>query len=597
MNDQARQALGELIARYGPGLVDDPRQCEALLRDYLGAHKRELNALVGALRDGIPAELQRTPGSVPMEVRLATLSQRLANDQALDPAAARWAVDAWAAALGVTAAPPLPAPPEAVAQYRGALQFAADKPVDTALVQRLQRLADELRLTPEQAAAAERTVLGDTKEALLRTQSTAPPPAAPEAKLPAKPEPLPVAALTPPPAAAPAPPSVIPPAPPPVVITQAPPHARTPVWLWALAVAVASIVVVSMWAAVNSYAWSDWSRFYTALLPFLSPPLLVIGLLIIAGMDRQRWTTLTVAASLLGELIAFGLTRNYADEYDYGFFGSDFNFHPVASQLLMLAPLTLLLGLPLMWAFRRAWWWIFGVVGSLMLVISELGYDMDNWLLVATLATIVLVFVWVSYLDRRDNPATSLRTGDLSPPLLIIFAAIALFLIISVFLLSGGATTPLKATATAVPAPPTNTVAAIMPPQAALTTRGPAATITTIAAVPVREALPAGGPEATSTIAAAAPLPAVLTISSAGVMNTAATKAVLMLTSHPRWVRCAFASDGQMRASAHPHGLRVLVLSVAFAPDGQTSPLGRAMRQCGCGGSTNRFWRNSGSGD
>jgi hypothetical protein len=200
MNDQPRQALGELIARYGPGVADDPRRCEALLRDLAGAHKRELNVLSAALRAGIPGELQQTPGGVPVEMRLATLSERLANDQAMDPTAARWAVDAWAVALGVTATPAPPVSAEAVAQYRAVLQFAAHAPMAAPAVQRLQGLADQLRLTPEQAMHAERAVLGDTKEALLLAQSApapiAPPPA--QVRLHDEAEPVPDTTPTPP---------------------------------------------------------------------------------------------------------------------------------------------------------------------------------------------------------------------------------------------------------------------------------------------------------------------------------------------------------------------------------------------------------------
>jgi hypothetical protein len=42
MNDLPRQKLRELIVEYGRSLCDDPRRCEALLKDYCGQHKREI---------------------------------------------------------------------------------------------------------------------------------------------------------------------------------------------------------------------------------------------------------------------------------------------------------------------------------------------------------------------------------------------------------------------------------------------------------------------------------------------------------------------------------------------------------------------------
>jgi hypothetical protein len=114
MNDQPREALGELIARYGPGLADDPRRCEAMLRDHAGEYRREVSALVVALREGVPGDLQRTPGGVPPETRLAALATRLADQSGLDRDLARWAVESWALALGIIPAPliiPRPATP------------------------------------------------------------------------------------------------------------------------------------------------------------------------------------------------------------------------------------------------------------------------------------------------------------------------------------------------------------------------------------------------------------------------------------------------------------------------------------------------------
>lgn len=101
MNDAPRRTLRELIARHGPGLCSDARRCEGLLRDLCGGHRREVNILLGALRERVPLDLMAGRGSVPRGLLLTRLSKRLEDQLALTGEASRWAVDSWALALGV----------------------------------------------------------------------------------------------------------------------------------------------------------------------------------------------------------------------------------------------------------------------------------------------------------------------------------------------------------------------------------------------------------------------------------------------------------------------------------------------------------------
>ena len=57
MHDEPRQKLRELIMEYGRSLCDDPRRCEALLKDYCGQYKREIFVLVNALRNRVVDDL------------------------------------------------------------------------------------------------------------------------------------------------------------------------------------------------------------------------------------------------------------------------------------------------------------------------------------------------------------------------------------------------------------------------------------------------------------------------------------------------------------------------------------------------------------
>ena len=57
MHDLPRQKLRELIIEYGRSLCDDPRRCEALLKDYCGQYKREIFVLVSALKNRVAEDL------------------------------------------------------------------------------------------------------------------------------------------------------------------------------------------------------------------------------------------------------------------------------------------------------------------------------------------------------------------------------------------------------------------------------------------------------------------------------------------------------------------------------------------------------------
>jgi hypothetical protein len=108
MNDEVREKLGEIVARHGAAVAEDPRRCEALLRDYAGAHRREIFVLVSALEEGVAAELLGARGRVPPSLLVGQLARRLTDHLALSEEAARWAVESWVIALGL----PLPEPVE-----------------------------------------------------------------------------------------------------------------------------------------------------------------------------------------------------------------------------------------------------------------------------------------------------------------------------------------------------------------------------------------------------------------------------------------------------------------------------------------------------
>jgi Right handed beta helix region len=100
VNNLVRQTLSEIIDKYGRSLADDPRRCEALLRDLCGQYKKEINVLVGALKQRVAADLMASSAAMPASVLRARLINRLHDNLGLSEEASRWAVESWAVALG-----------------------------------------------------------------------------------------------------------------------------------------------------------------------------------------------------------------------------------------------------------------------------------------------------------------------------------------------------------------------------------------------------------------------------------------------------------------------------------------------------------------
>jgi hypothetical protein len=100
MNDLPRQKLGEIVAKYGISIVENPRRCEGLLRDYCGGFRREISVLTMALEERVPLDLLAAK-TTPRQVLFGRLTQRLCDNLALSEQAAHWSVHSWALALGI----------------------------------------------------------------------------------------------------------------------------------------------------------------------------------------------------------------------------------------------------------------------------------------------------------------------------------------------------------------------------------------------------------------------------------------------------------------------------------------------------------------
>lgn len=103
MNALVRDKLRELLTQHGETLGEEPRRLRALLADECPNCKREINVVIMAAELRIPEALQRKSAPVPWPLFKAQLMSRLVEDAALSEEAARWAIDTWAAALGIHA--------------------------------------------------------------------------------------------------------------------------------------------------------------------------------------------------------------------------------------------------------------------------------------------------------------------------------------------------------------------------------------------------------------------------------------------------------------------------------------------------------------
>jgi formylglycine-generating enzyme required for sulfatase activity len=102
MNDLPRQKLREIIDQYGRSLCEDPRRCEALLRDFCGEYRGEISVLVNALKERVVADLLASQDNMPPEVLMVRLTRRLEDNLFIAEDAAIWAVESWALALRMT---------------------------------------------------------------------------------------------------------------------------------------------------------------------------------------------------------------------------------------------------------------------------------------------------------------------------------------------------------------------------------------------------------------------------------------------------------------------------------------------------------------
>lgn len=101
MNGEAREALCEIIKLYGRDIGLDAFQCRALLMDFCFSDPLGITLITAACEQRVAADLQTQAGSMPVQLLLRGLTNRLCQNLGKQESAARWAVESWAVALGI----------------------------------------------------------------------------------------------------------------------------------------------------------------------------------------------------------------------------------------------------------------------------------------------------------------------------------------------------------------------------------------------------------------------------------------------------------------------------------------------------------------
>lgn len=102
MQQKAAQKLVEIVQRYGTEISENPRQLEAVLKDYCGECPREVFLLTQPVALGLVADLvRRNPNGEPLSLVVNRFIQKLINNLGITREFAYWAAQSWVTALEI----------------------------------------------------------------------------------------------------------------------------------------------------------------------------------------------------------------------------------------------------------------------------------------------------------------------------------------------------------------------------------------------------------------------------------------------------------------------------------------------------------------
>jgi len=100
VSKEVSEKLKEILASQGIGIIEDPKRLENLLRDYCPQNRKEIRALIDALKEGVPGEL-KAGGKELSDLLRARLVKRLQDSLGLNDELIGWCIDSWSGALEV----------------------------------------------------------------------------------------------------------------------------------------------------------------------------------------------------------------------------------------------------------------------------------------------------------------------------------------------------------------------------------------------------------------------------------------------------------------------------------------------------------------
>jgi hypothetical protein len=102
MSELVKSALERVINTYGISLCSEPARLKGLLYDLCPTHRKEIDAVLLVVQEGLLFELKRGGTD---KLRLKSLAARLYNTRGIDKTLALWALRVWTEALGLAPSP------------------------------------------------------------------------------------------------------------------------------------------------------------------------------------------------------------------------------------------------------------------------------------------------------------------------------------------------------------------------------------------------------------------------------------------------------------------------------------------------------------
>ena len=101
-----RRTLRRIVTENGLSICNEPSRVQAYLRDLCPEQRREVFAVVAAIKEGLVSDLQNSAHDRHLlEATITRLASKLFDNTGIIPQTTRWAIESWALALGIIKEP------------------------------------------------------------------------------------------------------------------------------------------------------------------------------------------------------------------------------------------------------------------------------------------------------------------------------------------------------------------------------------------------------------------------------------------------------------------------------------------------------------